>query len=435
MQKEIESDIAHTRAVTAVMELISPLKPGLRLARRFELLDLEVDLSRAKGWLAFESRPDRSRFDVGILPRREGSFWEARTEHFHLRRDAVAGHPLSEDSKQALRALVQLVRRNEPGCAGDLLVLLRSEAEEFQQRDVPEKAVGNKVYIRVTRACQLDCIFCNATEGLDSTYLEDAAVYRALEKGEVKSLSQVVFSGGEPTLNDSLPAYAARAVELGAKLVVVQTNGIRLSEAGYLDQFEGMQAKVGFGFSIHAPDEEINRLVTGRENVFDRQWCGLEEALKRGFGIMVVFVITRPTLTVLPRFIEKLAVTVGDNPLYQSTYFAYPVPNGNAWINAELMPSFDEAVLALKPALDRSAELGINVHMHESCSTPRCIFYRHGMKSYLSYWHTYPEIPEINPTERRKLESCKSCRFYDICPGVWHRYFERFGESGIVPVQ
>lgn len=416
-----------------VLRLIQPLKIGLIPAGGFKLISAGIDTRKKLGLLLFSDGAGRI-FRLNLVPRRQGEIWESRSRYFHLLRE-FENHP--PGSAQVLEKLTLLVRRNEAEVGEQLLGILSPESERKGSGEVraPEMAVGNKVYLRITNACPLNCIFCNATEGLNSYYLEPEQVYAALDKAEVANLSQVVFSGGEPTLVPELPDYAARALTLGAQQIIVQTNGLPMLEPNFFDAFESMREQIGFGFSIHAFSEEANLLVTKREGVLAAQWLALERCLDGGFGAAVTFVATKPVLHEMVSFVEELHQRVAGCDKFFCLHIAYPIPNGNAWGNRELMPHFTELLTAMLPALDRAEELGLPVRMSESSCIPYCVFHSMGAAKRISMLELYGNVSEINPTERRYGTNCDSCSYKSRCPGVWHRYLDYYGDHELEPIR
>lgn len=85
--------------------------------------------------------------------------------------------------------------------------------------------------------CNNACAFCaqgSLRERVGDP--EEAAVAAAIDAALARSPgAALAFTGGEPTLREPLPAWIAHARERGARWVLVQTNGRRLSQPGYAD--------------------------------------------------------------------------------------------------------------------------------------------------------------------------------------------------------
>lgn len=122
--------------------------------------------------------------------------------------------------------------------------------------------------ILLTEDCNLSCVFCHneGQTGLTRTSGLSAASFRTLLRaGLTRSLRQVKFSGGEPTLHPDLPQLVAIALESGLDTVVI-SNGVRTRTLEAL-------AAAGSRISINVPsaDPDIYRKLThGNFELVDR---------------------------------------------------------------------------------------------------------------------------------------------------------------------
>lgn len=105
--------------------------------------------------------------------------------------------------------------------------------------------------------CQLTCKWCYIDQmsiKSKSLALEPTVFYtilkQAAEKNEVghSLFGEIVFIGGEPTLNPHLPDYISKTLNVGLKPVVV-TNGLKLSFMNYAKKI----AQRGSTIVIHIP--------------------------------------------------------------------------------------------------------------------------------------------------------------------------------------
>ena len=77
-----------------------------------------------------------------------------------------------------------------------------------------------------TAGCNFDCAFCHNRDLLTATEYMDRAEVDAFLKKRAGLLDGIVISGGEPTLQEELPAFAASLKGLGYE-VKLDTNGGR----------------------------------------------------------------------------------------------------------------------------------------------------------------------------------------------------------------
>jgi len=137
------------------------------------------------------------------------------------------------------RRYLEIQRYNKPG---DRPLELQTEVSEGCPRDCgicPEHKQHTCLgIIEVNTACNLDCPICFAESGTGPAHnggggfsLELGQVERMLDafvaaEGEPESIQ---FSGGEPSIHREILPMLAAAKQRGIKLVMLNTNGIRLA--------------------------------------------------------------------------------------------------------------------------------------------------------------------------------------------------------------
>ncbi|MGH8603742.1 MAG: radical SAM protein, partial [Gammaproteobacteria bacterium] len=115
--------------------------------------------------------------------------------------------------------------------------------------------------ILLTETCNLACVFCHneGQPGLTRTSRLTATNFRkVLCAGRTKSLRQIKFSGGEPTLHPDLLSLVTISVESGLDTVVI-SNGVKF------DVLEAVAA-AGARISINVPSADpdvYNKLTRG----------------------------------------------------------------------------------------------------------------------------------------------------------------------------
>jgi len=100
---------------------------------------------------------------------------------------------------------------------------------------------GHPAVVVFTPYCNMNCGYCHNAHiiGADAPLLSEAYVWEHLEK-RAGTIGALVISGGEPTLQQQLDVFIARARELGYR-VKLDTNGTKprviqaLLRAGLLD--------------------------------------------------------------------------------------------------------------------------------------------------------------------------------------------------------
>src|SRR5262245_40570310 len=121
------------------------------------------------------------------------------------------------------------------------------------------QAWPSSICVRLTRACNARCDFCQAPHTDDSelslSTLENIAIRLAAH-----GVRSVKLSGGEPTVRNDLPEII-RLFGDRQFVVTVITNGIRVTTKT-LDALVAVSGKVKV--SVHAPDQR-NDLVLGNK--------------------------------------------------------------------------------------------------------------------------------------------------------------------------
>ena len=65
----------------------------------------------------------------------------------------------------------------------------------------PHHAEEKKHWVRITRCCNNNCVFCLDRDSLDGTMVPKEEVVRDLEKGIEEGAVRAVISGGDPTVH------------------------------------------------------------------------------------------------------------------------------------------------------------------------------------------------------------------------------------------
>ncbi len=171
----------------------------------------------------------RSTLDAELLARDNRVFLRKRCEAHGLFESLVYG-----DAERYL----EIQPYNKPG---DRPLELQTERSEGCPRDCgicPEHRQHTCLgIIEVNTACNLDCPICFAESGTGPMHNGDGGFSLTLE--QVKRMldtfvaaegepEAVQFSGGEPSIHREILAMLAAAKERGIRLVMLNTNGIRL---------------------------------------------------------------------------------------------------------------------------------------------------------------------------------------------------------------
>ncbi|NDY41966.1 radical SAM protein [Dissulfurirhabdus thermomarina] len=175
----------------------------------------------------------------------------------------------------------------------------------MERRTVQFQARTRNLFLHVLTRCNLRCRHCYINPGQHGTGVLDAptmARWLALF-AEGAEVTNVVFLGGEPTLNPALPDGIREARRLGYASVTVDTNGFLFHDV--LDRVAPDEVDY-FSFSLDGASPEVNDPVRGA-GVFETCTAGIRRARERGFGVSVIFTASRLNLHDLPNMPGLLA--------------------------------------------------------------------------------------------------------------------------------
>ncbi len=177
---------------------------------------------------------------------------------------------------------------------------------ETTKRTVEFKPNSRNLFFHILTACNLRCRHCyiNPKEHGKKT-LELATLKKWLRLFSIKDGSNainkakdtnVIFLGGEPTLNPALPEAIKYAKELGYASITIDTNG-------YL--FNNILEKISpddvdyFSFSLDGSNPEKNDMIRGRGS-FETCTTGIKRAKELGFNISAIFTCSSQNIDDLP---------------------------------------------------------------------------------------------------------------------------------------
>ncbi len=181
-----------------------------------------------------------------------------------------------------------------------------------QKRTVEFKADTRNLFFHILTKCNLRCKHCYINPEQHGTQTLDEATIKSwlklfIKSGDEAGKTNVIFLGGEPTLNPNLAAGIKFARSLGYGSITVDTNG-------YL--FHDILNKVTpedvdfFSFSLDGSSPEVNDPIRGK-GVFDVCTKGIREAKARGFYVSLIYTVSRMNILDLknmPALISELDI-------------------------------------------------------------------------------------------------------------------------------
>jgi len=332
-----------------------------------------------------------------------------------------------------------------------------------------------RVKIVTGLSCNIQCIFCYYRDNLKTSNRKIKEIQKDLLFARKNRISQVDFSGGEPTMHPELGKMITFAKNIGIETVCIISNGIRLSNKNYLKQLQGAGLDEVL-FSVHGSNSEIHDAITQCPGSHKKISKALENTVDIGLTVRTNTVVNKINFKDLPDTAEFIKAF---SPL-QVNFITI-----NDWCFAKelvgnLMLSYSDMSYRLKKACDllENEIPHINVRY-----IPFCF-----MKGYERFVCNHMQVPydmfEWVPRIRSRLEmqntlikhmailaygfivggmykelfrttwpdfldrcvtqalhkrfyekhkDCKHCRFNYICDGVENTYARNFGLEELKP--
>jgi MoaA/NifB/PqqE/SkfB family radical SAM enzyme len=300
-------------------------------------------------------------------------------------------------------------------------------AHELTARSLGADYSGNPVYeeiVRVNFHCNQACEFCFVSTHLPPA--PDVAVEEAIRAAGASG-SQIVLSGGEPTLNARLPDYVRLAKSVSPLPVWLQTNAVRLDDERLVEAL--VEAGLDHAFvSLHAATAAISDAVTDAPGTFARTVLGLDRLARTRVGITLNFVICEANRGELVEFMRFVAVRW---PKAQVNISFVAASTDVVPRERRLIPRYSDALPLLAEALDEARRLGVDVTGFESmCGLPLCLV-PESMRAQLRL----TEVPAgFDGGEFLKADACRGCAYETRCFGLRRGYYELYGAAELKTV-
>ena len=306
-----------------------------------------------------------------------------------------------------------------------------SRTRALPDADALDVRADGKIYLRITDSCQERCKFCffYDTDEVDNL-VRHHDIDELVDSLSAEGISQVIVTGGEPTLHPRLVQYVAALHGKGFAQIIVQTNGIGFADGTLLETLVPYRDRLGLGFSLHSATAATNDvLTTVSRGYFEQKVEAVERALALGFHCKVTLVLSRHNLGELVPFIELCHRLRAAGEFF--VQLSLPSFQGRMLAFLDTYPRLAELTKALPPALARARELDLRVALCHQCQVPPCII-PEDVQHLESLW--FCETPEMwSKGDRAYGAQCGECSMRPWCSGVWTGYAEAFGTDELRP--
>ncbi len=274
--------------------------------------------------------------------------------------------------------------------------------------------------------CNQDCRMC--WQDRDWPVPPDEMFDQWLDELCAAGVSNLILSGGEPTLHPRLPEWLRRAARANV-YATLETNAIRFSEPGFLAELldAGLNSAV---VSLHSADAAVSDALTMTPGSFAVTVAGTRSALAAGIDVGVHCVVERENLAGLEdhaRFVA-LELSEGDRSVSHVSY-SFPIGYRRRDLYSSAIAPLDEVRPRLSSAVRILREHDIYVSFLGTSGFTPCAF-----DDPASIASTLPETVTDEMRDGRVfLEACSSCSLRNRCLGIHETYVEQHGGRGVEP--
>lgn len=290
--------------------------------------------------------------------------------------------------------------------------------------------------IILNHACDLRCAFCSQADFDPSSAMRPADAVRRIYEAKAAGFTRLGFSGGEALLRRDLPQLVKAARRVGFKAVRLQTNGMRLADAGTAAGLVAAGLTVcKFTFAGHTP--ALHDRLVGKAGAFRKSLAGLDNMLALKAAVGVNLLITRANYRGLPRTLEFFM----DRGV-AGFVLIYPIYTGAMARSAALRVSLPAAAPYIVKALRAASRAGLGGEV-KALNVPPCLL--PGFEDRAAGLYKFNTVVVSASGESRDLDACTAadreqgrpcagCLLRKTCRGVDSNYLRLFGWKGIRPV-
>ncbi len=289
--------------------------------------------------------------------------------------------------------------------------------------------------MKVGFSCNNSCRFCAQGHNRSAGDKTTTRIKNEMEDSR-KRCSEIVFTGGEPTIRPDITGLVSYAKRLGYEIIQIQSNGRRFFYKEFCKEMIDAGANQ-FAPALHGHISELHDFLTRSKGSFIQTVNGIRNLKKLKQCVTTNTVVTKPNYRHIPD-IARLLVSL-DVDQFQ---FAFVHPVGNAY---KYYDSMVPRISLAAPFIHAGIKVGINAGKSVMAEAmPFCL-----MRGYEDYVAEL-RIPDTEVVEmslilkdykkarigfaKSKFEQCKRCKYMGSCEGPWKEYPEKRGSSEFVPV-
>ncbi len=215
---------------------------------------------------------------------------------------------------------------------------------------------ARNIFFHLLTRCNLKCSHCYIDPlQHGKKMLPSETITRWLQELiHEKEPSNLILIGGEPTLHPDLSHVVRYAGKAGYASITVDTNGFFFNHI--LDKITPEEVDY-FSVGLDGSCQDVNDLIRGK-GVFKRCVAGIEKALSKGFGVSLIYTVSRLNISDLKNM-PALLKTLGID-----RFFIQVIGIRGRSVQAKgqkLQLTKKQWTTVVPSVAARAAELGINV--------------------------------------------------------------------------
>ncbi|MBO4555284.1 MAG: radical SAM protein [Elusimicrobiales bacterium] len=298
--------------------------------------------------------------------------------------------------------------------------------------------MAKRIDLKISFACNNRCLFCVQGKKRE-IYMPKSMeqIKKELQKGRKGGASDIVLTGGEPTINKNIFEIVRMAKKTGYADIQIQTNGRMFQYYDFCKEMKAAGA-TEIAPALHGSCPEIHDFLTGCPGAFSETAKGIINAKKAGFRVITNSVITKPNQQDLPRLAKLLCALGADQFQMAFAHILGSAKENSKWLAAKI----SVAAPFIRQAMDIGRKNGVK------CFTEAVTYcFMQGYEQNISErvmpsTHIFDAETEIEDfkacrlkTAKTKGPGCHKCYYFNICEGPWKEYPELFGWDEFEPVQ
>lgn len=284
---------------------------------------------------------------------------------------------------------------------------------------------GKRGLLRINGHCNMGCSFCFVD--LSHPDVAEGDLFGELDRLAEHGVTELVISGGEPSLHPSLANVIAHGKSLGFETIEIQSNGVKFANREYAEQVASAGLDIAC-ISLHHYDADESDRITKRPKAYGRTVQAIHNLRELGVWTRISHVINRLNYKDLPEFVRFARQEWPEGMVDICFAIAQEISSqASTWI----LPTFTEIKPYVRDALDYCLENNISFSgFIGQGSYPPCM-----LDGDLRYYERVLDEVHRSPNsyDWYKAERCAECAFNDKCVGVRRSYVETYGDEEIRP--